>query len=578
MRKKAAYTQRLWRRLALWRRCALVAFAAIAMLVQLGGSSAAVSATPDEIGQWSAPASWPLVAINLVLQPSGKVLAWDGWDDAPNSERLWDPVSGSFLPVPYGRNLFCSGANQLADGRTLILGGHVNANFGLFDTTIFDSGTNTYFRGQDMSVRRWYPTNTLLPDGRTLVFAGDNIDENRPGAPPAFSDASVDSLPEIYNPTTNSWAALTSARLTTPLYPYMFVLSDGRVLDAGPDTVTRALNVGSGTWATIGNSPFDGMSAVMYRPNKIMKSGSWATPEADGIPPTYNAHGRTAVLDMNAPSPAWRETAPMAFGRAYQTLTLLPDGTVLVSGGMSTSDGVDITKAVLPAEIWNPDTETWTTVAPLQNGREYHSTAILLKDGRVLMAGGGSLPGSIAVNQRNAEIYSPPYLFKGPRPTITSAPAGASYGSSFDVVTPNAGQIAKVSLIRLGAVTHGFDQNQRFQFLTFTGGAGRVTVDAPASANLAPPGDYMLSLVDTNGVPSVSAFIRLSASGDTTPPSAPTALTAAPSSGQVELSWGGSTDAGGLANYNVHRSTSAGFTPSAANRIAQPTATSYTDS
>ena len=96
---------------------------------------------------------------------------------------------------------------------------------------------------------------------------------------------------------------------------------------------------------------------------------------------------------MGAPTPTWRATAPMAFGRAYQNLTLLPDGTVLASGGMSTSDGTDLTKAVLPAEIWNPDTETWTTVASLTNGREYHSTAMLLPDGRVLMAGGGALPG-----------------------------------------------------------------------------------------------------------------------------------------------------------------------------------------
>ena len=115
---------------------------------------------------------------------------------------------------------------------------------------------------------------------------------------------------------------------------------------------------------------------------------------------------------------------------------------MLASGGGSRSDGVDIGNSVLPAEIWNPDTETWTKVDSLQNGRLYHSTALLLPDGRVLMAGGGQLPGSAAVNQTNAEIYSPPYLFKGPRPTISSAPAAAAYGSSFDVTTPNAAQIA----------------------------------------------------------------------------------------------------------------------------------------
>ena len=136
-------------------------------------------------------------------------------------------------------------------------------------------------------------------------------------------------------------------------------------------------------------SPIDGMSAVMYRPNKIMKSGTWADPGFNGTN-TYNTHARTAVIDMSAPTPAWRETAAMTRARAYHNLTLLPDGTVLASGGGTTSDGVNIAKSVLPAEIWNPDTETWTQVDSLQNGRLYHSTALLLPDGRVLMAGGGA--------------------------------------------------------------------------------------------------------------------------------------------------------------------------------------------
>ena len=224
----------------------------------------------------------------------------------------------------------------------------------------------------------------------------------------------------------------------------------------------------------------------MYRPDKIMKAGTWADPDFNGAK-LYNADGRTAVIDMGAATPTWRSTAPMAFGRAYQNLTMLADGTVLASGGMSTSDGTDLSKAVLPAEIWNPDTETWTTVASLTNGREYHSTALLLPDGRVLMAGGGALPGR-ATDQTNAEIYSPPYLFKGTRPTISSAPGGASWGSSFDITTPDAASITKVSLVRSPSVTHAFDQNQRFQFLNFTTGSGKITVQAPTGANVAPPG------------------------------------------------------------------------------------------
>ena len=146
------------------------------------------------------------------------------------------------------------------------------------------------------------------------------------------------------------------------------------------------------------------------------------------------------------------------------------------------------------------------------------------------MAGGGALPGSVAVNQRNAEIYSPPYLFKGPRPTITTAPSTMQYGASFDVTTPNAAQIAHVSLIRSPSVTHAIDMNQRFQYLNFTPGAGKVTVQAPANANLAPPGDYMLFLVDTNGVPSVASFVRAAGAPDTTPP---TVAVTAPAAGST---------------------------------------------
>ena len=337
--------------------------------------------------------------------------------------------------------------------------------------------------------------------------------------------------------------------------------------------MTRIIDPATWTWSTVATSPFDGHSAVMYRPNKIMKSGTWADPDFNGAN-SYNADGRTAVIDMNAPTPAWRSTAPMAHGRSYHNMTLLPDGTVLASGGQSASDGINLDQSVLPAEIWNPDTETWTTVASLTNGRLYHSTALLLPDGRVLMAGGGALPGR-ATDVRNAEIYSPPYLFRGPRPTISAAPATANYGDSFDVMTPNPAQIAKVSLIRSASVTHAFDMNQRFQFLSFTQGAGKVTVQAPATANLAPPGDYLLFLVDTDGVPSVGRFVRVA---DTVAPSAPSNLSATGSPGQVSLSWTASTDNGGVAHYNVHRSTTAGFTPSQANRIAQPLGTNYVDS
>ena len=315
----------------------------------------------------------------------------------------------------------------------------------------------------------------------------------------------------------------------------------------------------------------------MYLPDKIMKAGSYSNPDYYGAN-TYQATARTAVIDMSQPNPAWRETAPMNFARTYQNMTMLPDGTVLASGGMATSDGVDLTKAVLPAEIWNPTTETWRTVASLTVGREYHSTALLLPDGRVLMAGGGQLPGR-ATNITSAEIYSPPYLFKGARPTITSAPSLVNYGSSFTVSTPDAASIQKVALIRTPSVTHAFDENQRYIPLSFTAGSGQLTVQTPSNVNTAPPGYYMLFIVNSDGVPSVASFVRFpTASQDTQPPTAPAGLTAtAGSGGTVSLAWSAATDNVGVTRYDVYRSTVSGFTPSLANRIAQPTGTTYQD-
>jgi hypothetical protein len=139
--------------------------------------------------------------------------------------------------------------------------------------------------------------------------------------------------------------------------------------------------------------------------------------------------------------------------------------------------------------------------------RGYHGSSLLLPDGRVLNSGGGG--GAGAPNQLNAELYSPPYLFKGARPTISSAPASVGYGASFRVLTPNASTITRVSLIRLGSVTHAFDENQRFQRLSFTADGTGLTVTAPTSGNRAPPGHYMLFILNGTGVPSIARIIQI---------------------------------------------------------------------
>ena len=304
-----------------------------------------------------------------------------------------------------------------------------------------------------------------------------------------------DTTPEIYNPATNTWTSMPSAGRTMPLYPFFFVLPNGKLFDAGPERMTRTLDLATGTWTNVGMSPIDGMSAVQYRPGKILKSGTWSDPEFAGRAVT----DRAAKIDMTAASPSWQEASPMHYARSYHTLTVLPDGKVLATGGQRGTDGVDETTGVLPAEMWDPDTDTWKVMASSRRPRLYHSSAILLPDARVLLAGGGAF--GTAKNENSGEIYSPPYLFKGARPTVTGAPKELHYGQSFSVDTPDAAQISKVSLVRMGSVTHNLDMDQRFMELGKTVSGDGLTIDGPPNANTAPPGYYMVFLVNSNGVP-----------------------------------------------------------------------------
>jgi hypothetical protein len=144
-------------------------------------------------------------------------------------------------------------------------------------------------------------------------------------------------------------------------------------------------------------------------------------------------------------------------------------------------------------------------MAPQNVQRTYHSTAVLLPDGRVLSAGSND-QGSM---QQTYEIFSPPYLFKGTRPAISSVPATLSYGANFTIATPEAASITRIGLIHPGATTHAYDNDQRFVDLSFTIGSGQLTATAPASGDYAPPGYYMLVILNSNGVPSVAQFVKI---------------------------------------------------------------------
>jgi len=266
----------------------------------------------------------------------------------------------------------------------------------------------------------------------------------------------------------------------------------------------------------------------------------------------------------------------MAFRRAYHTLTMLPDGNVLVTSGGSTTEGKNVSAAVKQAELWSPATETWQTMATAAVPRIYHGTAVLLADGRVVVAGSGDSYGG--PDQTTAEFYSPPYLFRGARPSIATAPAVLAYRAGFSVALDDATPIVSVALVRPGAVTHQFDEDQRYLALSFSQNGSALAIDGPASESLAPPGYYMLFVLNGAGVPSTARWVRLPAPAtDSQSPTPPTTLTADGSLQTISLNWNGATDNVAVTSYNVHRSATSGFTPATGNRVAQPTGTSYTD-
>jgi Concanavalin A-like lectin/glucanases superfamily/Domain of unknown function (DUF1929)/Kelch motif len=302
-------------------------------------------------------------------------------------------------------------------------------------------------------------------------------------------------------------------------YPRLHLLANGRIAWTN-QARTQLFNTSTNTWAASALTNFggrgeSGSSILLPGSEKVLLFGG---PNGSG-----GGSATAEIGDFSGSTPSWRAVGSMHTGRVWSNGVLLPDGKVLAVGGGA---GGAYTNPIKQAELFDPQTETWTAAASQQAPRVYHSTAVLLPDGRVLSAGHDN--GS---QQTTAEIYSPPYLFKGPRPTISSAPASAGYGSQFTVSTPQAGSIQRVALIRPSSTTHSLHEDQRHVNLQFSvTSSNTLTVTAPATGNAAPPGPYMLFLVSSTGVPSVASFTTVSG-GPSAP--APTVSGFNPASGQV---------------------------------------------
>jgi hypothetical protein len=351
---------------------------------------------------------------------------------------------------------------------------------------------------------RWYPSVASMPSDEALIIGGG---------------------PTVAEIRTTSGALRRLTNVVTPSsrdYPFFQAAPDGRALLLGP---TRGLSLidpsGLG-----GITPFGDRDAIhrtygSYAPYDIGRSlvaGGGAVAE-DGL---SNVPTRTATtVDTRTGTPRGAPTGSMKRRRRQHNLTVLADGSVLATGGQSTMGGsglVDLANAVYAAERWNPATGSWTELAPAAVARQYHSTAMLLPDGRVLTGGGGicGVCQQVGYLRRDMEVFTPPYLYRkdgsgalAARPQIGAVPSTIPYAGTFTLTSAQAANIRKIGLVRLGAPTHSEDQGQRYVPLGFSASGTTLTVKGPNNPNEAPAGHYMLFAVDAAGVPSVSAIVAV---------------------------------------------------------------------
>ena len=462
-------------------------------------TSLAPLAEPSVVGVWGAPFEVGVIAVHSVLLPNGRVLMVSRpRPGKPTKARVWNPSTGSSVdvtPADASRDLYCAGHSLLDSGLAFYAGGNrlMGSRDGLANTDTFDPASQDWDTGPLMSQARWYPTNAVLPNGRVLILGG------------WISPGNWSNTINEYNPVTNSMTQRpASATMKVGLYPRMHLLANGKLFHSSVTTnklgsTSRTFDPATNSWSAGDTLNFgaraDGISVQLPGLDKILVFGG-------SLKNTSKATNTVETIDTSATNPQWSYSTPMNKARKEGNSVVLPDGTVLAVGGAAGPGQYE--NPVLQAEAFDPEDESWTPLASQVASRMHHSTALLLPDGRVLSAGGDR-----GAYQTKAEIFSPPYLFEGPRPQITTAPAAVSYGQTFDLTSESAADIASISLIKPGSVTHSTSFDQRFLDLEYTRDSQTLHVGAPASAAQAPPGDYMMFIVNSAGVPSVASWVHV---------------------------------------------------------------------
>jgi hypothetical protein len=460
-----------------------------------------------------------ILAVHAALLRTGDVLFFAGSGaDRDDHEahryrtRVWHYPSRRLTAPRTPRDLFCAGQSFLEGGRLLAAGG--TSQYGPFRgiraALDFNPVTRRWTRVRPMRRPRWYPTLITLGDGRIIAVSGRG------------ADGTLDRVPEIFE-RGRGWRNLPSPGLL-PWYAHLFLLSDGRVFysggqmsgNRGARPVLWDLDTGDTTVVPgLPMSDLRNQSASVILPPAqaqrvmIVGGGGRDLHEHEPDPSTarlpHVATRSCAIADLSDATPRYGGTAPLHQARMHLNATILPDRTVVATGGAAVQE--HRADAALNAEIYHPRVRSWTLAAESRVPRLYHSTALLTQDGKVVTAGSNPRPKD---DELRIEVFWPPYLFRGPRPRCTLGAHRADYGGRLTATTDDPARLREVNLVRAGATTHAFNTDQRLLDVPFDVlGPQRIALHMPTRRNLAPPGWYMVFLVDTDGVPSIGRWVRL---------------------------------------------------------------------
>lgn len=530
---------------------------------------------PSVTGRWLTPFDGEVPAVSMALLHDNSILYWSGVEAAHEHDEdmtfflshphdaQWrvldlDTMTVSEPGGDTGSDLFCAGHTILPDGRVLAAGGtdyttipeagQWDVLYGTPDARIYDPATRTWELTTPMDDGRWYPTVMTLSDGRALAASGiETLTQ------PMTMQTSL----ETFEAASEDWSPAGERLL--PMYPRLLEVPrgplEGKVFYSTLSTL----------WGPFGEHPLEAEWSLQQSYDVSTREWTDLTPSLFGA----RQHGVSVMLPLD-PAEAYdtevlsfggtlqrsvaavpfseiadlsgdsglpvanRFAAPMENPRWHGNGVLLPDGTVLAVGG-GLYDNVVVhgqpDVPVLPAEAYDPATDSWTTLASMQVPRMYHSTALLLPDGRVLAGGHVPLPvpfktarddptlsstpfSQAQVQETRFEIFEPPYLFRGDRPTFTTSDTELGYGEPFSIQVANAdGDDLRVALVKAGATTHAWDATERMVWLEADQVGGSLSVTSPPDALVAPPGWWMLFvdrvLDDGSLVPSVATWVHV---------------------------------------------------------------------